>query len=174
MDKLSKEELLKILATSEKPRKQRKAQVLDEEKQIAMLERLASMRETVKKNREAKKANAHEEVIIKEKEIDDVFEKKYGSKFDKMNELLTDLNENTKEQLKLKREKANKKAEIKTEEIKKGEDKPEVKLQIRESVATPQTMTSIPKPVASVVNKPFPDTSQNPCRPVFMKGKTRW
>lgn len=170
MDKLSKEELLKILATSEKPRKQRKAQVLDEEKQIAMLERLASMRETVKKNREAKKTNAHEEI----KEIDDVFEKKYGSKFDKMNELLTDLNENTKEQLKLKREKANKKAEIKTEEIKKSEDKPEVKLQIRESVATPQTMTSIPKPVASVVNKPFPNPTQNPCRPSFPKSNTRF
>jgi hypothetical protein len=173
MDKLSKEELLKILATSEKPRKQRKAQVLDEEKQIAMLERLASMRETVKKNREAKKANAHEEVNLKEKEIDDVFEKKYGSKFDKMNELLTDLNENTKEQLKLKREKANKKAEIKPEEIKKESEK-EVKLQIRESVATPQTMTSIPKPVAPAVQKPFPDTNQNPSRPVFHKCKTRF
>lgn len=173
MDKLSKEELLKILASSEKPRKQRKAQVLDEEKQIAMLERLASMRETVKKNREAKKANDHEEINIKEKEIDDVFEKKYGSKFDKMNELLTDLNENTKEQLKLKREKANKKAEIKPEEIKKEAEK-EVKLQIRESVATPQTMTSIPKPVAPAVQKPFPDTSQNPSRPVFHKCNTRF
>lgn len=173
MDKLSKEELLKILATSEKPRKQRKAQVLDEEKQIAMLERLASMRETVKKNREAKKANAHEEVNLKEKEIDDVFEKKYGTKFDKMTELLTDLNENTKEQLKLKREKANKKAEIKPEEIKKEAEK-EVKLQIRESVATPQTMTSIPKHVAPAVHKPFSDTSQNPSRPVFHKCNTRF
>jgi hypothetical protein len=99
MDKLSKDELLKILASSEKPRKQRKKPDLDEDKKLAMLERLAAMRETVKKNRETKKASAIEEVHIKEKEIDEVFEKKYGSKFDRMNELLTDLNENTKEKL---------------------------------------------------------------------------
>ena len=55
MDKLSKEELLKLLASSEKPRKSRKPADLDEEKKMAMLERLAAMRETVKQNREAKK-----------------------------------------------------------------------------------------------------------------------
>lgn len=55
MDKLSKEELLKLIATSEKPKKARKKPDLDEEKKLAMLERLANMRETVKKNREAKK-----------------------------------------------------------------------------------------------------------------------
>ena len=75
---------------------------LSEEKKLAMLERLADMRETVKKNREAKKVV---DPIIKEKEIDAIFEKKYGTKFDKMTELLTDLNENTKETLKIKKEK---------------------------------------------------------------------
>ena len=103
MDKLSKEELLALL--EKKPRKQRKPADLDAEKKAAMLDRLAAMRETVKKNREAKKS-VMESPAVKEKEIDAVFEKKYGTKFDKMAELLTDLNENTKEVVKMKKEKA--------------------------------------------------------------------
>ena len=93
MDKLSKEELLQILAKSEKPRKPRKKPDLDEEKKVAMLERLSVMREKVKENREAKKRAAEgSSTISKEKEIENVFEKKYGSHFEKMNDLLTDLN----------------------------------------------------------------------------------
>ncbi len=166
MDKLSKDELLKILASSEKPRKQRKRPDLDDDKKIAMLERLAAMRETVKKNRETKKASAIEEVHIKEKEIDEVFEKKYGSKFDRMNELLTDLNENTKEQLKIKREKLAKKTEIKP-----AEEKPaEVRLEVKEPLATPKVMTTLPPKPVHVAPTPFP----NPSRPTFLKGNTRF
>jgi hypothetical protein len=118
MEKLSKEELLQLLASGDKQKKPRKKPDLDEEKKLAMLDRLATMRETVKKNREAKKS---ESPAIREKDIDEVFEKKYGTKFDKMAELLTDLNENTKEVVKMKKEKAAKR-EIKPE--------PEVKLEV--------------------------------------------
>jgi len=158
MDKLSKEELLKLLAKTEKPRKERKKPDLNEEKKMEMLERLASMRETVKKNRENKKSIEPEQNQIKEKEIDAVFEKKYGSKFDRMNELLTDLNENTKETLKLKKEKAAKKVEIK---------EPEIKLEVKEPLV---------KPIAPLANNiGFPPKSfPNPNLPIFSKGRTRY
>ncbi len=157
MDKLSKEELLKLLANTEKPRKQRKKPDMDTEKKMEMLERLASMRETVKKNREAKKELIQTDVQVKEKDIDAVFEKKYGSKFDRMNELLTDLNENTKETLKLKKEKALKKAEVK---------EPEIKLEVTETLAKPA-----PPPVTlAIPQKAFP----NPNLPIFSKGRTRF
>jgi len=111
MDKLSKDELLALI--NSKPKKERKKPDLSEDKKIAMLERLADMRETVKKNREAKKAV---DPLIKEKEIDAIFEKKYSSQFDKMNALLTDLNENTKEAVRIKKEKLAKKSEEKVVE----------------------------------------------------------
>ena len=111
MDKLSKDELLALI--NSKPKKERKKPDLSDDKKVAMLERLADMRETVKKNREAKKAV---DPLIKEKEIDAIFEKKYSSQFDKMNALLTDLNENTKEAVRIKKEKLAKKAEEKVVE----------------------------------------------------------
>lgn len=111
MDKLSKDELLALI--NSKPKKERKKPDLSEDKKVAMLERLADMRETVKKNREAKKAV---DPLLKEKEIDAIFEKKYSSQFDKMNALLTDLNENTKEAVRIKKEKLAKKAEEKVAE----------------------------------------------------------
>lgn len=111
MDKLSKDELLALI--NSKPKKERKKPDLSEDKKVAMLERLADMRETVKKNREAKKAV---DPLIKEKEIDAIFEKKYSSQFDKMNALLTDLNENTKEAVRIKKEKLAKKSEEKVVE----------------------------------------------------------
>ncbi len=112
MEKLTKEELLALL--NNKPKKERKKPNLSEDKKIEMLERLADMRETVKKNREAKKElNPSIKEKEKEKEIEAIFEKKYSSQFDKMNSLLTDLNENTKEVVKIKREKLAKKEEEK-------------------------------------------------------------
>jgi len=157
MDKLSKEELLKLIATSEKPKKARKKPDLDEEKKLAMLERLANMRETVKKNREAKKTV--ETPAIKEKDIDEVFEKKYGTKFDKMNELLTDLNENTKEVVKLKKEKAAKR-EIKPE------PEPEKPAPLAKAAAPPTPIVPMPAPV----RVPFPI----PNAPIFRKNNTRF
>jgi uncharacterized protein YoxC len=160
MDKLSKEELLKLLANAEKPRKQRKKPDMDTEKKMEMLERLASMRETVKKNREAKKELIQTDVQVKEKDIDAVFEKKYGSKFEKMAELLTDLNENTKEVVKMKKEK------IAKREAKEKQPEPEIKLEVKETLAKPA-----PPPVTlAIPQKAFP----NPNLPIFSKGRTRF
>jgi hypothetical protein len=161
MDKLSKEELVALLASkTDKPKKERKKPELDDSKKIAMLERLAAMRETVAANREKKKASVVDQVKVKEKDIDEVFEKKYGSKFDKMSELLTDLNENTKEVVKMKKEKAAKR-EIKPVEPPKASEP--VK-------ATEPVKAEPPKPVASAaVSIPV---FQNPF--VINKGRTRW
>tara|TARA_R110000868_G_scaffold226606_2_gene479257 strand:- start:859 stop:1344 length:486 start_codon:yes stop_codon:yes gene_type:complete len=161
MDKLSKEELLALI--NNKPKKERKKPDLSEEKKLAMLERLADMRETVKKNREAKKTII--DPIVKEKEIDAIFEKKYGSKFDKMNELLTDLNENTKETLKIKKEKLAKKAEEKKIQP--------VVLEVKEKPVDVLFDEPVAKP-APVVRPAFP-TMPTPMNPnVHRKGTTRW
>ena len=161
MDKLSKEELLALI--NNKPKKERKKPDLSEEKKLAMLERLADMRETVKKNRESKKSII--DPIVKEKEIDAIFEKKYGSKFDKMNELLTDLNENTKETLKIKKEKLAKKAEEKKIQP--------VVLEVKEKPVDVLFDEPVAKP-APVVRPAFP-TMPTPMNPnVHRKGTTRW
>lgn len=195
MDKLSKEELIAILAkTQEKPRKERKKPVLDEEKKTAMLERLAVMRETVKENREKKKSAVAESFYSQKKEadIDQVFEKKYGSKFDKMTDILIDLNENTKEQLKLKREKVAKKtvAPIKLEvKEKEGDDwddevkqikNPELVRPIAETPTVAKPIP-IPKPAPPPPNahpqsSPAPNTQQYllPNRSIFKKCNTRF
>jgi len=161
MDKLSKEELLALI--NNKPKKERKKPDLSEEKKLAMLERLADMRETVKKNREAKKTII--DPIVKEKEIDAIFEKKYGTKFDKMTELLTDLNENTKETLKIKKEKLAKKAEEKKIEP--------VVLEVKEKPVDVLFDEPVAKP-APVVRPAFP-TMPTPMNPnVHRKGNTRF
>jgi hypothetical protein len=160
MEKLSKEDLMNLLVNTEKPKKPRKKPDMDEEKKLAMLDRLATMRETVKKNREAKKT---ESPAIREKDIDEVFEKKYGTKFDKMAELLTDLNENTKEVVKMKKEKAAKR-EIKPE--------PEVKLEVKEPLAKAAATPIVP--MAAPIRPAFP-VPNHPVNPnIFRKGSTRF
>ena len=191
MDKLSKEELLQILAKSEKPRKPRKKPDLDEEKKVAMLERLSVMREKVKENREAKKRAAEGSTAIsKEKEIENVFEKKYGSHFEKMNDLLTDLNENTKETLRIKKEKASAKSlaslpkEIKMEITEKPAAAAAVSattpaaavhtFPAAAAAAPPPTQLSRTHPVPSPAPIYNPHQYALPNRPVFAKGKTRF
>jgi hypothetical protein len=164
MDKLSKEELLALI--NNKPEKKpRKKPDLSEDKKLAMLERLSDMRETVKKNREAKKAG---EPVVKEKDIDAVFEKKYGSKFEKMTELLSDLNENTKETLKIKKEKL---AKREANEKKAEEKKPEpVVLEVREK----DVLFDEPSKPIPIVRPAFP-TMPTPMNPnMHRKGPTRW
>jgi hypothetical protein len=158
MEKLSKEELLQLLTNGDKQKKPRKKPDLDEEKKLAMLDRLATMRETVKKNREAKKS---ESPAIREKDIDEVFEKKYGTKFDKMAELLTDLNENTKEVVKMKKEKAAKR-EIKPE------PEPETKPPALAKAATPIV------PMAAPVRPAFPVPNYPVNTNIHRKGSTRF
>jgi hypothetical protein len=162
MDRLSKEELMALLASkTEKPKKERKKTELPDDKKLAMLERLATMRETVAANREKKRAAVVDHVRVKEKDIDEVFEKKYGSKFDKMSELLTDLNENTKEVVKMKKEKAAKR-EIKPvpkKEVEPVEDTEPIKVEPPKPMPTSAAPVSIP-----VFQNPF-NTN---------KGRTRW
>ena len=176
MDKLSKEELLAILASkTDKPKKERKKPVLDDNKKQEMLDRLAVMRETVKENREKKK-NAVADEFNKKKEVsvDEIFEKKYGSKFDKMTDILTDLNENTKETLKLKKEKVAKRETVKLE----------VK-EVAPPVIKAPTPASAPvsTPVAQIQPKPIiqacppsinPHQHLLPNRNIFKKGNTRF
>ena len=166
MEKLSKDELLALI--NNKPEKKpRKKPDLSEDKKIAMLERLADMRETVKKNREAKKVA---DPIVKEKEIDAIFEKKYGTKFDKMTELLTDLNENTKETLKIKKEKIAKKAEEKKVEEKKPEP---VALEVKPKPEN--ILFDKPATVINAVVRPAFPTMATPKNPnVHFKNNTRW
>lgn len=165
MDKLSKEELLALI--SNKPKKERKKPDLSEEKKLAMLERLADMRETVKKNREAKKQT---ESTVNEKDIDTIFEKKYGTKFDKMNELLTDLNEHTKETLKIKKEKLAKK----TEERKVEPIPLEVKPKAENILFDKPIVNSVPDPAPVAILPAFP-TMPTPMNPnIHRKSNTRW
>lgn len=168
MDKLTKEELLALLATkTEKPRKERKKVDLSEEKKSAMLDRLAQMRETVKINRDKKKGLEIDEVKVKEKVIDEVFEKKYGSKFDKMSELLTDLNENTKEVVKMKKEKMAKREAIKLEV--KEPVKPPAPVSEPVVVSAPkQQLVQSQAPIANPLNYVMPNKN------VFSKSNTRW
>jgi predicted metal-dependent hydrolase len=167
MEKLSKEDLMNLLVNAEKTKKPRKKPDLDEEKKLAMLDRLATMRETVKQNREAKRKAV--DLPMKEKEIDEVFEKKYGTKFEKMAELLTDLNENTKEVVKMKKEKAAKR-EMKEKET-------EVKMEVKEPLAKAASAPATPQPIvpmAAPVRSAFP-VQNNPVNPnIHRKGTTRW
>tara|TARA_R110000868_G_scaffold5132_1_gene31705 strand:+ start:2218 stop:2706 length:489 start_codon:yes stop_codon:yes gene_type:complete len=162
MDKLSKEELLALI--NNKPEKKpRKKPDLTEDKKLAMLERLSEMRETVKKNREAKKTV---EPIIKEKEIDAIFEKKYATKFEKMTELLSDLNEHTKETLKIKKEKAAKRAEEKKAEP--------IVLEVKEKPKNILFDQPASTPAQTIIHPSF-STMPTPTNPnVHRKSNTRW
>ena len=119
MDKLSKEELMKVLAKAAAPKKERKKAERTEDQRKEMLERLAKMREVskVKRNEKAKAKEAVKKEVVNEKiELlispqpkfqDDIFEKKYGSTFEKMTDLLGRLDNHLgdiKEMKKAKRE----------------------------------------------------------------------
>lgn len=97
---MSKEDLIKILAKAAAPKKERKKAERTEEQQKELLDRLAKMREVskVKRNEKAKAKEAVKKESVNEKvELqisqqpkfqDDIFEKKYGSTFEKMTDIL--------------------------------------------------------------------------------------
>ncbi len=97
---MSKEDLIKILAKAAAPKKERKKAERSEEQQKELLDRLAKMREVskVKRNEKAKAKEAVKKESVNEKiELqispqpkfqDDIFEKKYGSTFEKMTDIL--------------------------------------------------------------------------------------
>jgi hypothetical protein len=145
MEKLSKEELLAIINKDKKaPRK--KAE-LTPEKRTELLERLSDMRDTVKKNREAKKVVADP---IPEKDLDAIFEKKYNSKFEKIEATLSEVSETQKEIIRMKKEKQAKKAEI----------------------PKPVELPKAPEQVKVVEAPKAQETPRNPN--VFLKGRTRF
>jgi len=109
VDKLSKEELLKVLAKVAAPVKQRKKYQRNEEQQKELDERLAKMRETAQANRAVKKEQKLKEALEAEEAAknkpkskveqaidlakgsnnasharEDIFEKKYGNVFEKL------------------------------------------------------------------------------------------
>lgn len=100
MDKMSKEDLMKILAKAATPKKERKKAERTEEQQKELLDRLAKMREVskVKRNEKAKAKEVIKKDAVSEKvELqispqpkfqEDIFEKKYGSTFEKMTDIL--------------------------------------------------------------------------------------
>jgi len=97
---MSKEDLMKILAKAATPKKERKKAERTEEQQKELLDRLAKMREVskVKRNEKAKAKEVIKKDAVSEKvELqispqpkfqEDIFEKKYGSTFEKMTDIL--------------------------------------------------------------------------------------
>jgi hypothetical protein len=129
------------------------------------------MRETVKENREKKK-NAVADEFNKKKEVsvDEIFEKKYANTFHKMTDILTDLNENTKETLKLKKEKIAKRESLKLE----VKEVP-VPTHAPAPVAKPAVEVAPPKPIIQA-SAPVHNLQQYvlPNRNVFKKSNTRF
>jgi hypothetical protein len=152
MEKLSKEELLAIINKEKKP--PRKKPEMTAEKRTELLERLSDMRETVKKNREAKKV-----VVEPERDLDAIFEKKYNSKFEKIEATLSEVSDGQKELIRLKKEKQAKKAEL-----------PKVAEPVKAPEVTKASeVTKAPEPVKAPV---IQETPRNPN--IFLKGRTRF
>ena len=151
MEKLSKEELLAIINKDKKP--PRKKAELTAEKRAELLERLSDMRETVKKNREAKKAPEPE------KDLDAIFEKKYNSKFEKIEATLSEVSDGQKELIRLKKEKQAKK--VAESQPPKVSDPPKT-----------AEVTKAPEPIKAAEPIKAPEVPRNPN--VFLKGRTRF
>lgn len=116
MEKLSKEELMKILAKAAAPKKERKKAERTAEQQKELTERLAKMREKSLENRAAKKKEATDKKPEIEKALslakvsnapsEDIFEKKYGSTLEKLGEVLGRVDANMTDLKEMKRLKA--------------------------------------------------------------------
>lgn len=171
MEKLTKEELLKVLAKAASGKKERKKRDMNEEQREEMLERLAKMRENSQKARaeksklksEAKKAEAPTaSTPVKINAVDpDLFEKKYGSTFDKMTDILGRLDGHLTEIKDYKKEKreermANKKAISLP---------PEIKMEIKEK----ETEVSEPQPPPKPQQLPSPLSQSLPSSPLVIK-----
>jgi len=148
MENLSHSQLIQLLAMSKAPplpeKKTRKKADLDAEKKEAMLIRLAAMRETAKQNRESKKSKDIESLGKTEPSpvTEKVFEDKYKTQLEKMNDLLTNLNENTKAVADIKKEKKAQKDKEKADaedEKERLRIEKEEKLKQQESHPPPQT-----------------------------------
>lgn len=116
MDKLSKEELMKILAKAAAPKKERKKAERTEEQQKELTERLAKMRQKSLDNRAAKRNEGGGKKPEIEKALtlakvsnmpsEDIFEKKYGSTLEKLSEVLGRVDANMTDLKEMKKMKA--------------------------------------------------------------------
>ena len=103
---LTKEQLIQLIGLNQSeekktPIRQRKKTEQTEAKKQEMLDRLSIMRQGLAEQRAAKK---EAEAILKAEEPN-VFEKKYATKLEKMEEMLISLNDSAKEAAEVKREK---------------------------------------------------------------------
>lgn len=116
MEKLSKEELLKVLAKAVAPVKTRKKAERSEEQQKELSDRLAKMREKSLEVRSAKKKEKEAPSPLVSKALDlakseppprdDIFEKKYGSTLERITEVLGRVDTNMNDLKEMKRLKA--------------------------------------------------------------------
>jgi len=165
VDKLSKEELLKVLAKVAAPVKQRKKYERNEEQQKELDERLAKMRETAQANRAIKKEQKLKEALEAEELAknkpkskvehaidlakgsnnarDDIFEKKYGNVFEKLTDSMGRLENHFSEIKQLKISKA---------EQRKLEKEAALAVKASEPTTTPVELKieSIKKPQSSI------------------------
>jgi len=159
MEKLTKEDLIKALAKAAAPTRPRKKAERNEEQQKELTERLAKMRVTLAENR-AKKSEAKKNIDnstenaptkiqaalhLAGHEKEDIFEKKYGSTFEKMTETLGRLENHFSDikQMKIS------KAEQRKQEKEKAEQST-IKIDIKErsiDIPTPQPQLQRPREV---------------------------
>ena len=120
MEKLSKEELLKVLAKAVTPTKTRKKAERNEEQQKELTERLSRMREKsleIRLNRRIEKETAKaDSPVAKALDLakgnmviapaEDIFEKKYGSTLERITEVLSRVDNNMTDMKEMKKLKA--------------------------------------------------------------------
>lgn len=154
----SMDDIAKLLqATQKKPRKKKE---LTAEQEKAMKERLAMMRE---KSLQARQAKASKPIVIShdipiqthsleikklnEKDTDELFEKKYNSRFEKLDETVGHIKSSLEEMREAKKQKALEKQKAKEE---KQIEKPVEIKQVEQvqQVQQPQTVSSKPNPLA--------------------------
>jgi len=149
------EENIKVNLPEKKPA--RKKIERSEEAKEAMLKRLAAGREKAFKVRMENKAN-REKVKVEEQEKtekvttylkhEDIFEKKYSSKFEKLEEILSGIDNNFREIKEYKKQKRERQAKIVEEE------KPEPKGQAEQSELPVQTVYPLPPDLITPKQQP--------------------
>ena len=154
----SMDDIAKLLQATQKP--PRKKKILTEEQTIKMKERLAMMRE---KSLQARQAKASKPIVIShdipiqtpsleikklnEKDTDELFEKKYNSRFEKLDETVGHIKTSLEEMREAKKQKALEKQKAKEE---KQIEKPVEIKQVEhvQQVQQPQMVSSKPNPLA--------------------------
>ena len=149
----SMDDIAKLLQATQKP--PRKKKILTEEQTIKMKERLAMMREKSLQARQAKAASkpiviSHDIPIqthsleikkLNEKDTDELFEKKYNSRFEKLDETVGHIKTSLEEMREAKKQKALERQKAKEE---KQIEKP---VEIKQVEHVQQVVSSKPNPL---------------------------